>query len=69
MAWDDQPCQLCVIRCPQSGEAIYLEDLKPIVRGEKCAGCGECEQACALVNSRMVAIRVTPDRLLMQDEA
>ncbi len=69
MAWDDQPCQLCVIRCPQSGEALYLEDLKPIVREEKCAGCGECEQACALVNARVVAIRMIPERRLVEDEA
>jgi ferredoxin len=62
MAWDDQPCQLCVIRCSRSGVALSLEDFKPVVREEKCEGCGECERACALVNHEMVAIRLIPDR-------
>ena len=48
---------LCVLKCPLSGEAISMEDSKPVVDYEKCVGCGVCESACLAINNQ-VAIRV-----------
>lgn len=59
LAWAGQDCQLCFIRCPRAGEAIYLVDLKPVVEARYCTGCGWCEQACATVNDR-ISIKVVP---------
>ena len=59
LAWGGSDCTLCYVKCPLPDEALVLEDLKPVVREEKCTGCGICEQACAIVNDR-VAIRVVP---------
>jgi ferredoxin-type protein NapG len=48
---------LCVLKCPLSGEAISMEDSKPVVDQEKCVGCGVCESTCLAINNQ-VAIRV-----------
>lgn len=44
------PCQQCYIQCPLKDEAIYLEDFMPVVRAERCVGCGVCENVCHVVN-------------------
>ena len=62
-AWDGQPCQYCVTKCPLSEEAIYLGDFKPVIREEKCTGCGVCEQVCLTVN-QSAPITITPARYL-----
>lgn len=60
LAWEGgSDCQMCFIRCPFMGEAITLEDLKPVIQEEHCTGCGLCEYACATVNDRN-AITVIP---------
>jgi ferredoxin-type protein NapG len=56
MAYGVQFCEQCVRNCPVPG-AIYLEDNKPVVREEKCVGCGICENVCNTVN-QPIAIRV-----------
>ncbi len=61
LAWGGGDCTLCYVKCPLPDEAMVLEDLKPVVRAERCTGCGICEQACAIVNDR-VAIRVVVPR-------
>ncbi len=58
MAYGAQFCEQCVRNCPVPG-AIYLEDNKPVVREEKCVGCGICENVCNTVN-QPIAIRVSP---------
>jgi len=58
MAYGAQFCEQCVRNCPVP-DAIYLEDNKPIVRGEKCVGCGICENVCNTVN-QPIAIRISP---------
>lgn len=50
-----QVCTVCVERCPEPG-VLSLVGLLPQVDGEKCTGCGECEQRCP---SPLLAIRVT----------
>lgn len=58
-AWDGQNCQFCSAKCPFPGEALYLDDFRPVIREEKCTGCGLCEQACAAINNS-APIRVIP---------
>lgn len=50
LAYADQPCKACVIKCPLSGKAITYENLKPIIHEDACVGCGVCEQVCKTVN-------------------
>ncbi len=58
MAYGVQFCEQCVRNCPVP-DAIYLDDNKPVVRREKCVGCGVCENVCKTVN-QPIAIRVSP---------
>ncbi len=58
MAYGAQFCEQCVRNCPVP-DAIYLADNKPVVRREKCVGCGVCENVCKTVN-QPIAIRVSP---------
>ena len=58
MAYGAQFCEQCVRNCPVP-DAIYLEDNKPVVRKEKCVGCGICENVCNTVN-QPIAIKVVP---------
>jgi len=39
-------CQQCYKQCPLKDEAIYLEGSRPVVRAERCVGCGICEYIC-----------------------
>ena len=59
MAWGVQFCRHCARNCPVPG-AIYLDDGKPVVRKERCVGCGICENVCNTVNQPL-AIKVVPD--------
>ncbi len=52
-------CQQCYRLCPLKDEAICLEDSRPVVRAERCVGCGICENVCHTVNPPS-AIRVFP---------
>ena len=58
MAWGAQFCEHCVRECPIP-DAIYQNDLKPIVDMKKCVGCGICENVCNTVN-HPIAIKVVP---------
>ncbi len=59
MAWGAQFCEHCVRNCPIPG-AIYLDEGKPIVRRDRCVGCGICENICNTVNQPL-AIKVVPE--------
>lgn len=59
MAWGAQFCEHCVRSCPVSG-AIYLDEGKPIVRRDRCVGCGICENICNTVNQPL-AVKVVPE--------
>lgn len=61
LAWGGQDCQLCYIKCPLRGDAIYQEDGKPVINEEKCVGCGVCEYACHTINNTC-AIKVISKR-------
>ncbi len=58
MAYGVQFCEQCVRNCPIP-DAMYQEDNKPVVRIEKCVGCGICETVCNTVN-QPIAIKVVP---------
>lgn len=60
-AWEGQDCQLCFVKCPLQGDALYQEDGKPVINEEKCVGCGVCEYACHTINNTC-AIKVTAKR-------
>ncbi|MDE1890755.1 MAG: 4Fe-4S dicluster domain-containing protein [Planctomycetota bacterium] len=51
LAWGGQDCQLCFIKCPLQGDAIYQEDGKPVINAENCVGCGICEYMCNTINN------------------
>lgn len=61
LAWGGQDCQLCYIKCPLQGDAIYQEDGKPVINEEKCTGCGVCESACYTINNTC-AIKIVSKR-------
>ncbi|MGQ3684102.1 MAG: 4Fe-4S dicluster domain-containing protein [Candidatus Loosdrechtia sp.] len=61
LAWEGQDCQLCFIKCPLQGDAIYQEDGKPVINPEKCTGCGICEHVCNTINNTC-AIKIAPKR-------
>lgn len=44
-------CLFCYLKCPLRGTAIIVDDSKPVVIEEKCAGCGVCENACMATNN------------------
>ena len=52
-------CRRCYTECPLKEEAIYLEDSRPVIRAERCTGCGICENVCAAITSP-AAVRVFP---------
>ncbi len=60
MAWGAQFCEHCVRNCPVPG-AIYLDEGRPIVRRDRCVGCGICENVCNTVNQPL-AIKVVPEK-------
>lgn len=45
VAWDFTGCTVCVDKCPL--KAIELDEAKrPVIRTDKCNGCGICEVVC-----------------------
>ncbi|MBI2560367.1 MAG: 4Fe-4S dicluster domain-containing protein [Planctomycetes bacterium] len=50
LAYAEQPCKSCVIKCPLSGKAITYDNFKPIIHEDACVGCGVCEHVCRMVN-------------------
>ena len=52
-------CRKCYTECPLKEEAIYLEDSRPVIRAERCTGCGICENVCEAITSP-AAVRVFP---------
>ena len=60
-AWEGQDCQLCFIKCPLQGDAIYQDDGKPVINNEKCVGCGICEYTCNTINNTC-AIKIEVER-------
>lgn len=53
------PCRKCYTECPLKDEAIYLEGSGPVIRAEKCTGCGICENVCTAINYPP-AVRIVP---------
>jgi Pyruvate/2-oxoacid:ferredoxin oxidoreductase delta subunit len=49
LAWMDQPCQMCFLACPLRGQAISIEELKPVITAASCDGCAMCQTACQTV--------------------
>ena len=50
LAWSGMSCQLCYLSCPLREQALYMQDIKPVVNVTACDGCGYCVTACATVN-------------------
>ena len=44
LGWRGRPCLVCMERCRFN--AIEADGLRPVVLGEKCTGCGACEETC-----------------------
>lgn len=63
LAWDASPCQACYLRCPLRDEAIILDDGRPVVMASACTGCGDCVEACRLVNDLGAIRLVVSDNL------
>jgi len=58
-----QGCNACVSRCPTDALAMDFEAFRVVVSGDRCVGCGICEQTCKTVNDT-IAITVSPARFL-----
>ncbi|MFH2123816.1 MAG: 4Fe-4S dicluster domain-containing protein [Pseudomonadota bacterium] len=39
-------CRTCFDVCPFKGQAIILDELRPIINTDHCVGCGICTHAC-----------------------
>ena len=61
LSWGGQDCQLCFIKCPLQGDALYQEDGKPVINEDKCVGCGVCEYTCNTINNTC-AIKIVAER-------
>jgi MauM/NapG family ferredoxin protein len=58
-------CRACYERCPIYREAIVLDqEIYPVVRAEKCVGCGICENVCPTDPPSIV---VVPERMLKRE--
>ena len=53
-------CDYCFDRCPLKNQAIVMENHKPRINAEHCAGCGLCEYFCPAPGK---AIKVVVDRV------
>jgi ferredoxin-type protein NapG len=60
MAFGAQFCEQCVRNCPIP-DAMYMEDNKPVIRKEKCVGCGVCVTVCKTVN-QPIAIKIVAEQ-------
>ncbi|BFU93881.1 MAG: Ferredoxin-type protein NapG [Nitrospira sp.] len=58
-----QGCHACASKCPTEALSMDFDGQRLLVSGERCVGCGLCEQVCKTVNDH-IAIRVAPFRLL-----
>lgn len=55
LAYNEFLCRSCYQNCPIFNEAIVMDDqLRPVVKGDKCTGCGICENVCPLESSAIV---------------
>lgn len=46
-AYQGQPCDYCVTKCPLREEAIFFdEEKRPHVKADGCTGCGVCVEFC-----------------------
>ena len=58
-------CQQCYRQCPLRDEALYLnDDFRPVIKAERCVGCGICENICQTVNPP-ATIKITPAHTLI----
>lgn len=55
LGWLGRPCLVCFERCRFN--AIEMDGDRPMVRKEKCTGCGACEETCPTTPG---SIRVSP---------
>jgi ferredoxin-type protein NapG len=55
LAWRGNPCLVCYERCRFN--AISLDRERPVVRADRCTGCGACEETCP---TRKASISVRP---------
>lgn len=54
-AWQGQPCDYCLLRCPEKGRAIFADDAgRPLIDDAVCVGCGVCMDRCP---TEAIAIR------------
>lgn len=45
--WQGQPCDYCLLRCPEKGIAIRAdEQSRPVIDAATCVGCGICMDRC-----------------------
>nr|WP_320012105.1 4Fe-4S dicluster domain-containing protein [uncultured Desulfobulbus sp.] len=54
-------CRTCYDVCPFKGQALDLNELKPLVNREYCTGCGLCTHACPITGQHgLKAINIEP---------
>jgi MauM/NapG family ferredoxin protein len=58
LAWEGTLCRSCYDDCPLYNEALTMDaELRPVVNGKKCVGCGVCENVCPVEDGAIVVKR------------
>lgn len=68
LAWRNRNCRVCVDACPYDALEFDASE-RPVVRAERCNGCGRCENVCISLSSNAVALDATDRAIVVRPQA
>ncbi len=62
VTWNGESlCHTCYNVCPYKEQAIYLDELRPVINEKACTGCGICTHGCPIsIEEGRKAINIEP---------